>query len=105
MLISQDSSYIKSKQTLPPIKLTTNSSMIMLKKNWKFVGPSSPLLKQESNNSVLKCRRRNVVLNLKRSLKNPHSYISNESSLEVDFERLQDRYKKLTLKLKQEEEY
>ena len=88
-----------AKYTLPPIKQPAGISVSKINNNWKLVGSTSPLIKQETINYAARCRKANVVLNLRRKLKNPYSYI-NSSTDEIDIEHMGDKCRKLTLKFK-----
>ena len=78
--------------SLPLIKANPKASI--LANEWKCVGTNSPLAKQYSLNFPIKSRKQNVVLNLKRNLKNPYSYISNYSE-EIDYEIISKKYQDL----------
>ena len=87
-----------SRISLPPIKPKLNMSTNFIENKWKIIGTNSPLFKQDSINCALKRRKQNVVLNLKRHLKNPHAYVSEECD-NINYDELQEKYRRLTLKI------
>ncbi|OMJ75911.1 hypothetical protein SteCoe_24852 [Stentor coeruleus] len=87
-----------SRISLPPIKPKVNMSTSFIENKWKIIGTNSPLFKQDSINFALKRRKQDVVLNLKRNLKNPHAYVSNECD-SINYDELQEKYRRLTLKI------
>ena len=95
---SFESHQSKSKITLPPIYTKLKPSSFFFEDNWKLVGASSPMPKQNSDNFLLRKRKTNVVLNLKRQMRNPQAYISNDCPDELNFEMLEARCRKLTMK-------
>jgi hypothetical protein len=86
------------KISLPPIQTKLNSSSVLMATDWKITGSNSPLFKQAPIKLELKKRKPNVVLNLKRGLKNPYSYISGKSVMDLDFKVLEEKFRKISLK-------
>lgn len=85
--------------SLPLIKAKSKASI--LGNEWKCVGTTSPLAKQYSLNFPIKSRKQNVVLNLKRNLKNPYSYVSSYSE-EIDYEVISKKYQDLVYMCKKD---
>ena len=94
-----ESKVLRHKVVLPPIITKTNASMSLLSSNWKYSGNNSPLAKYVSNNVDIAIRKSNVVMNIRRSLKNPYSYISNYDEKDIKLENFQSVYRDLAAKI------